>query len=305
MTENKKRFGTIFSLTILVNLVFLSSGGILSAQTSFDPKRSQHEIQVMISILSTSIQLAKEEFDPSSSDPRRTTGIGVWSLSSRGGGVRGYYLYGQGAVFTIPFPCLTGKTTEEWEKTMEKLAQLEAGTRKNVESLMAQANFLESQVEMARQLAELERLQLEEGFYAPVAPPAPPAAPAPSAREARNERNLEARKKEIRERIARLKVRLQETREKTEEQRTRAEKERTVLREELFRVIATHGDSLTHVKDNEYINLILKESCEPFGWNASDARQTILSVRKTDVRAYRSGELTLDQLRSKFIEYQY
>jgi hypothetical protein len=118
-------------------------------------------------------------------------------------------------------------------------------------------------------------------------------------------REQQERQREIQTRIERLKDRLRDSRKMSEEKRQQTELERGVIREELIRVVATHGDSMTHVKDNEYINLILEENCEPYAWNRSTDSQTILSFKKSDIRAFRSGQLTLEQLKSRLMEYQY
>ena len=77
------------------------------------------------------------------------------------------------------------------------------------------------------------------------------------------------------------------------------------LKNELVQVMARHGDSLTHLKPDEYFNIIMIESDTDFVWDGSSstARGEILSVKMSEILAHRSGETDLSEFRTKVLEY--
>jgi hypothetical protein len=303
MIKRTITFKTISQFLLVVMIA--ATGNLYAQKPDFDANLSQKEIEVMKSIISTSLSLVRQDSRGNESRGRRFGRFVAFDGFSEGS-VSGYYLYGQGVVFSIPFPCVSGKTTEEWEEAAARLADLSVDRAAEAETLYAEMALMQSQLELERQNLEMWRLEEGQVLPAPPSPPEPPSPPdEPAVTSSRTERDPEARKKEMAKRIAKMKERLDESRQKSEEFRQQAEQERAVLREELVRVIATHGDSMTHVKDNEYINLLLRNNCEPFGWNRSDEKQTILSIKKSDVKAYRSGQITLDQFKAKILEYAF
>jgi hypothetical protein len=300
---NRKSSLSNYLVISVVSLV-LGFSGILQAQTDYDTVQIDREIAVMKSIIETSLNLARKSVQAEGS---RSSGFDsrfqYWEQFSGGGGVNGYYLYGQGAVFTIPYPCLSGKSPREWDEVVARIEELKAQESPNVGYLLSEMAFLESQIQMEQRELDMMRSSGESLFE--TVPFEEPESPETVEPRAPRGRDTEARKEALEKRIKRLQERLEKGRERSEDQRAKAEKERELIREELFRVIATHGDSLTEVKDDEYINLILNDSCEPFRWNRNreGRSQSVLSVRKSDLGLYRSGQLTLDQLKQKFIEY--
>jgi hypothetical protein len=110
---------------------------------------------------------------------------------------------------------------------------------------------------------------------------------------------------------------LQEAQEKIKERRRQHElqlqKQKELLSEvkvHLIEALANHGDSLTHVKSDEHINLILTPDRGGYmiiGGTFGDAddrpRHEIISVQKSLITDYKAGRLTLDGFRQKVLQY--
>ena len=77
------------------------------------------------------------------------------------------------------------------------------------------------------------------------------------------------------------------------------------LKAPLIDALLTHGDSLTHVKPGEYINIILSVSADARGHlfdGARDARQ-VISIQKSLVTDYKAQRLTLETAKQKVLQY--
>ena len=83
------------------------------------------------------------------------------------------------------------------------------------------------------------------------------------------------------------------------------------IKQYLLEALANHGDSMTMLAEEEYLNLIIEPSSSLSTYNISpfvesdyaEARTETLTVRKSWISDYRAGRLTLDQFKQKALEY--
>ncbi len=294
----------IHAKSILFLTAFFILGGVSIGQPDIDPVQAEKELEVMKSVISTSLSLTKKSLRKVETSESRRGRLERYTLDFDEESIEGYYLYGQGVVFTIPYPCLSGRFPGDWEDDIDvRLEEVMEGALADRELVEQEVEILMNEVEMQRQ-----ELGLSHAVPPPPAPPAapmPPAAPEPDPKPgsvASKEEIVDA-EKNLEKKVSRIKVRLREVKEQTEEQKAKTAREREAIKQELIDVVAVHGGSLTQVKENEFINLILTDQCRPFVWNDSKDERTVLSVKKADISAYRSGQVTLEQLKSRFIEY--
>lgn len=286
----------IFFLTI-----FFILGGVISGQPDIDQVQGEKELAVMKSVISTSLSLAKKSLKEEDSSDRRLGRYRMFTTDFDADVIEGYYLHGQGVVFTIPYPCLSGRFPGNWENEIDiRLDEI-------MEEKLVDSEFIEQEVELLLNEVELQRQELGLPHAVPPPPPPPgapkaPVSPEPAPDPAAEMEAAEAAKN-FEKQVSKIKVRLREVKEQTAEQKEKTAKEREAIKKELIDVVAVHGSSLTQVKENEFINLILRDNCEAFNWNDSEDSRTVLSVKKSDLSAYRSGQITKEQLKSRFIEY--
>jgi hypothetical protein len=290
--------------TLTRKLIFLSVFFALLSfsfgQPNIDPVQGEKELEVMKSVISTSLALVKKSLRDEEGDEIRFSRYRWDSKDFNSDVIEGFYLHGQGVVFTIPYPCLSGRFPGNWENEIDiRLDEI-------MEEELVDSEFLKQEVELILNEVELQRqeLGLSHTVQPPPPPPGVPEAPeAPESPDPAAEMEAAEAAKNLEKQVSKIKVRLREVKEQTEEQKEKAAKERETIKKELIEVVAVHGGSLTQVRENEFINLILKDNCEPFSWDGSGDARTVLSIKKSDLSAYRSGQLTLDQLKSSFVEY--
>ena len=114
-----------------------------------------------------------------------------------------------------------------------------------------------------------------------------------------------------------MKKRLFEAQEKVRQRREEMEAERKKLMEYLgvikgylVEAIANYGDSMTTVKNGEYINLII--DVDRFGGGRflemGDSNQPtyqIITVPRSLITDYKAGKLTLETFKQRVQEYQF
>jgi len=72
------------------------------------------------------------------------------------------------------------------------------------------------------------------------------------------------------------------------------------FRESLVDTLAKYGDSLSVVKPDEYINLVLQAS--PVSLGVAGRGTEIISVRKSWITDYKAGKMTLEEFRGKVLQ---
>lgn len=177
---------------------------------------------------------------------------------------------------------------------------------------MIEQRLAESEMERAYEAQELATLEFELAGMPPEPPlpPEPPQSPepmpAPGAPRQRSE-DRERRAEEMKQKAAEIEKRVQELRTLEREETEKVEQYRARVTDELITALANHGDSLSGLKADEYINLILIEGeGSGFHWGRTrTSRPTgIFSAKKSDITQYRLGQITLDQFKSRVLTYE-
>jgi hypothetical protein len=262
--------------------------------------------------------------------------------------VSAFYLYGQGATFIIPVSAMRYAKAKPVKAVGESdVDQLKLdGEIEALRELRLEEQLDEQVVQLDVQLAALEAQEQELSAHqfemilglvdgvpggvpggvgggipggvsgpakvranpakpvAQAAPPQPPQAPqpAPAPRSPQKE-------EEVRKRVEDLQRSLVKRREEAELKRKQLLERLAQVKIYLIEALANHGDSLTHVKPNEFINLVL--TAEEGGakvFNLADSEgesshREIMSVQKSVITEYKAGRLTLDAFKQKVLQY--
>jgi hypothetical protein len=317
-----------FCLILAVSLVLLWWNAAPGSQSQlFDSKRSQQELEIMKGILRTTLDFAAKELVGSGSDDKKTRFEfgGFQNISA-------FYLYGQGAVFAIPTSSLRHSLNVHLEglKALDlggehgSIAALAGPQKINIDPLdleiMVQEEMERAQEEVERAREEVERLQ-ESGQEAnapnvavapvPAAPAEPQAPPAPAAPPAKPKPPRAPKAGLSPEKREQLRKRLAEAQEKVKQRQEELERSRAKLREQLAEIkvylieaLANHGDTLSVVKPNEYINLVMMgDSGEFFLSGEPGSRREIISVQKSVITDYKAGRINLEAFKQKVLDY--
>ncbi len=320
-----KRF---FAVLILVLNVGLLSWSLAQGTRNdlFDQKKVDQELEIMKGILGTTLDFAVRDLQVSgageSRDQRHLEHVWGWN------NISGFYLYGQGATFVIPTSELAipsqrlGGMAMAMNlghlSTVEVGAYSEAMAASQEAMQQAQEELADVQEELRDQMeetAEAEREAQEAGDTVVIAPPvqapAPAVAPAAPARPARPAARVQPTpppkpdQETIRKRLAAAQEKVKKRQEMIEQRRQKFQEALAQLKVHLVEALANHGDSLTFVKPNEYINLVLSTDAGEamvLGGGAGSQRD-IVSVQKSVVSDYKAGRLTLEAFKQKVLQY--
>ena len=278
------------------------SEGLLAQKTPSGDAQLQQELQVMKSILSTTLSFLSQP----------STGlIGLPGGHRLGvGRIEGLYLKGQGAVFMIPLETGSDVDPAQFAAVEKRLSDLEASN--NPRSAEAELRLLRSltrhgfpELDELRAIAEEQAMAAVEASgegseVRPSSRPAPQSAKKPSPAE-------------IKQEIQKLKQELAESRAKAEENRRR-------LQDSLVDVLSRYGDSLTQLRPDEYVNFVVSSSSglggfvlPDFAWGSTgintgsrssdDAFDMIMTVKVSEIRAYRAGSIDLATFKSRIQQY--
>ena len=316
-----------FAVLILVLNLGLLSWSVAQGSRSdlFDQKKVDQELQIMKGILGTTLDFAVRDLQPSSADKTSDRRHFVHTLGWNN--ISGFYLYGQGATFVIP----TSELALPWQRhgrITVNVTALESGEVAYGEAIEASQEAMQEAQEELVEVQEEFRDQMEEADEAsreapeaggtlvtvpspPVPPSAPAVAPAPPARPARPAVGAQAAprpkpdQETIRKRLAAAQEKVKKRQEVLEQRRQKFQEALAQLKVHLVEALANHGDSLTTVKPNEYINLVLSTDMGgvfvPGG--RDESQRDIISVQKSVVSDYRAGKLTLETLKQKVLQY--
>jgi hypothetical protein len=319
-------------LSIILGVALLAWGTAQNAQTNlFDLKKSQQELEIMKGILGTTLSFVAREIQ------NRSTGASAQGdvlIGSRIGlpDVSAFYLYGQGAAFIVPlsnlrfamfkgnryalarpYDDLNGLTAAyESQQALQSMLTAQPGMNLASDELVAHSHELE---ELAREQAEVtaalagEKASTGVGIAqapvpktpkAPMAAATPATSPVPTKAATTQERREEMKKK------------LFEAQEKVKQRQQEFEAQQKKFMESLGEVkvylieaLATHGDSLTHVKPNEYINLILTVDgfASYYGTSGTRMQREIISVQKSTIADFKASKITMDQFKQRVLQY--
>jgi hypothetical protein len=308
-----------FAVLVLVLNVGLLSWSLAQGSRSdlFDQKKVDQELEIMKGILGTTLDFAVRDLQVSSTgesrDERHLAHAWGWN------NISGFYLYGQGATFIVP----TSELAIPWPRGTGHIA-LSLGSLDSDETTytvaiesaqeameQAQAELVEVQEEFRDQLeetAEAEREAQESAVTVATAPAVAPAAPARPARPAARVQPTPQPKPDqeaIRKRVAAAQERVKQRQAALEQRRQKFQATLEQLKVHLVEALANHGDSLTFVKPNEYINLVLSTDIGGalLAGGAAGPQRDIISIQKSVVSDYKAGRLTLEAFKQKVLQY--
>jgi hypothetical protein len=281
--------------TVLLGIVCII-GGLLSwsaAQSTrtdlFDVRKSQQELEIMRGILGTTVGIVSKELRGPGS--RRTAAFGDFRINN----ISGYYLYGQGATFTIPVSTFRFSWGDGAFVDAEEIgAQVEEALEQARESLS------ESGEAMAALKASRARTRGTSGGQV-TPPPAPPAPPTPAAPPSPL---TPPNTGDLRKKLSDAQEQVKKRRELSEQQAQKIQETMAQVKGYLIEALANYGDSLTVVKPTEYINLVI--SSEPgFEFDGSGTRPSkeVISVQRSVITDYKAGRITLDGFKQKLLQY--
>lgn len=306
---------------LALTLIFLCLGTFCWAQgtktTLFDVVKSQQEMEIMKQILGTTLSFVAQNIQRQQATGKVVStpfGPGVAGRDTyRFTNMNAFYLYGQGAVFVIPTSNLRFGGFGSMSFGM-------AGTR----DLMS----AEREIEAASRQMDAAARALERGagtgitggiaggVSTPPPPPPPPATPqavkpptatpAPAAPPAKS---APVSQDDLRKKVAEAQEKVKKVREDSEANRAKFLQSLGEIKSFLIEALANHGDSLTTVKPNEYITLVIM--LDDFGdmnWYGGDAtgdraHEEVVSVQKSWITDYKAGRLTLEAFKQKAIQY--
>jgi len=328
----KRQTVTLLSIAVLGLISWATAQSGSSAP--FDVRKSQQELEIMRGILNTTLGFVAN--DLRSRQGATTTGrrevlpVGSWWSSSN---LNAFYLYGQGAVFVIPVSGLRGYSWRSTGSLNDLDTQVFAAQLESAEAKLAQQEAMLNALEQAAPAAAGIGTGVGSGAGAGVGggvrggvagrvsggvtggapggvapgpvlqqPPVPPAPPAPP-KAAQAPPNQE----EMRKRLAEAQEKVKRRREESEQERQKLMEAVAQAKVYLIEALANHGDSLTTVKPNEYINLVLTTDDANFALLGSDeasAHREVISVQKSVITDYKAGRLTLDAFKQKVLQYK-
>ena len=71
----------------------------------------------------------------------------------------------------------------------------------------------------------------------------------------------------------------------------------------LVQTLANYGDSLTTVKPQEFINLVIVDEDGSWLTGNAEGKREIISVQKSIISDYKTGRLTLEEFKHKVLNY--
>jgi hypothetical protein len=266
----------------------------------FDTTKSAQELEIMKGILGTTLSfvtqnLQRQEASKASTKPVATP-FGSYStaVSWRSANINAFYLYGQGAVFIMPTSSLR----------ISGYGSSGRGAAGNLDVYYLEERLAEATArdrEVRAQVADAARRSAAaaQAVAAAVPPQAAkaPTAPTPPA-------PVQLKEEELRKKVAEAQERVKKSREEIEANQAKFLAALEQIKVHLIEAIANHGDSLTTVKPNEYISLvIMTDDLEFRSESGPRNRQQVISVQKSMITEYKAGRLTLDNLKQKILQY--
>jgi hypothetical protein len=288
----------------------------------FDARKSEQELEIMKGILGTTLEFVSHELQsdmPKASTKPRAFAVGRWMRSN----VEGFYLFGQGATFVIPVSGLRVGLSKFKEFGLLDVGEFKAAPVVALHSLEAEEEALHAaQAQVEEQAAQLEEMARAQSEYQralqehqaalaaaqapqPTPAPAPPAAVAPPAAPARPQ--PADREKVVRRKLVEAQEQVKKRREEAEELRKKMQDTLEQIKVHLIEALANHGDSLTQVRPNEYINIVITtDGGESILFDSTAGRMDndIISVQKSVITDYKAGRLSLDAFKQKVLNYR-
>ncbi len=282
------------------------------ASQLFDDARSREEIDMMRVILSTTLDHKLKGSRESSDDGAEQWGLIGGKFSSQ---INGYYLYGQGAVFTIslnlppvppapPIPPIPAVAPAPPAPAAPAAPAPPAPVMGEMSDDSAIAALAAANDKVAAELAAAASKEAE--LASTASKDAQKQAEAARAQMKLHEKNLAKQLEKVQEQTKYLQDHFKHWRVQQEADRAKIAERITAAKGVLMEALAKHGDSLTVVKPQEYITLILSGDSGKWFWLGTEEKQTpkqILSVQKSVIGDYKAGKLTLEDFKKKVLSY--
>ncbi|MFB3903333.1 MAG: hypothetical protein ACE15E_07765 [Acidobacteriota bacterium] len=275
-----KRRIVLIMLALLVALCFTIVNPIAD-QPAIDSQKSRQELETMEGILSTTLGYAVQRLGTNG----ETKADRVFRPFHRmdGGNVSGYYLYGQGAVFMIPVSALQRQQEMDFAVAVPEIDDLVIPVvTAGIEAAAAGLEAAGEEGEKAKEQADKVQQQ-------------------------------EERKKDLARNLERQKAKMQQLQEQSKKRRAQMEERRKELINRLGQVkadlkdaLARYGDSLSIVKPEESVTIVLSDD-RGFHWgeSASAGICQVLSVKKSLVTDLKAGKISRDEFDRRVVEYSY
>jgi hypothetical protein len=258
----------------------------------FDTAKSAQELEIMKGILGTTLSFVAQNLQKQEAAKASTkqvnTPFGTYStaVSWRSANINAFYLYGQGAVFIMPTSSLR----------ISGFGSSGRGAGGNLDVYYLAQERLTEATARDREV----RAQVADAVRAATVPPQAakaPTAPAPPA-------PVQLKEEELRKKVAEAQERVKKSREEIEANQAKFLAALEQIKVHLVEAIANHGDSMTTVKPNEYISLVIMTDDMEFRSEIGQRnRQQVISVQKSLITEYKAGRLTLDALKQKILQY--
>lgn len=266
------RIWCVISIFLLTGLTSWAQG----TKAPFDMAKAQKELEIMESIFKTTLSFNSE-------DSQRDPFINFADI-------RFMYLQDQGAHFfmqilyfvpPVEIPMPFDESFQSSLKMMEENLERVQGRLKQKD--MAVGEYYSARKSIEEKSAGKE--QAKEALQAPKEQLLE--------RQKEMEQQLQAQREQLLERQKEIERQAQAQKAIFDKQQADRRKKLPEIKESLIEAIANYGDSLTTVKSDEYINLVFDTS----------GQYDIVSIQKSWIKDYKAGNLTLDQLKAKAIQY--
>jgi len=270
---------TLLALVVMLSLTIVKP---IADQPIVDSQKSRQELETMEGILSTTLGYAVKRLSANQAGE----GERVWrGLKMERHEVSGYYVYGQGAVFMVPVSALQRHQDMDFAFAFGDVAEMvdPAAVTAEVEAALAD---LEESDDADKVMEKAEKVQQE----------------------------AEARKKELTQKMAKQKEKLQQFQEQAKKRKAEMEEKRKELINRLGQIkvdlkdaLARYGDSLSIVKPEESVTIILSDD-RNFHWGDGESSGSIchvLTVKKSLVTDFKAGKITREDFDRRLIDYSY
>ena len=275
---------------VLATLISLGVTELAQAQL-FDQEKSRQEIETMRGILRTSLDYALKR-NPQASEDSKFGDLTGFNRPSR---ITGFYLYGQGALFAISLASSSSAAFTSMAALAEPIPPAPPLPPAAPAPPPAPSLLNEDDLAAARQEAEAAQADV-----------------AAAAAQAKQQQKEAARQmEEIMKQTAKVQRKMGEWKKQTAEAHARLQEQIATARLALVETLAKYGDSLTVVKPQEYITIVISGEAGPWfsdeflvgGPVTADRNQQIVSVQKSVVTDYKAGRITLDEFKKKVLSY--
>ncbi len=282
-----KRRIVLIMLALLVTLCFTMIQPA-AQQPVVDSQKSRQELETMEGILSTTLGYAVKRLN---TNQTQASGDRVFRLHGMGPSeVSGYYVYGQGAIFMIPVSALGRGHGMDFAFAMPEIGELvDASVNVGLEAAAASLKAISGETdsaEAAKAKEKAEKLQPQS----------------------------QDRQKEMAQKLEKQKEKMQQFQEQAKKRQADMEQRHKDLINRLGQVtadlkdaLARYGDSLSIVKPEESVTIILSDD-RGFRWGDSEGSGGVchvLTVKKSLVTDLKAGKITREEFERRVVDYSY